>query len=59
MGWAVIVAPIVPTNPRLLPWAAAIGLPIAFGACWLIGAPVLRRMLRKPMSYGRAALSGG
>ncbi|MEL7300444.1 MAG: hypothetical protein AAFM92_08695 [Pseudomonadota bacterium] len=43
----------------LLPWVAGIGLPIAFALCWLIGAPLLWRVMARPVGRGRAALTGG
>ena len=40
-------------------WAAAIGLPIAFIASWLISAPILNRLMRKNISWFQAAVWGG
>ena len=37
-----------------LSWAAGIGLPVAFLACWRIAAPV-RRAMRKPVTWLEAA----
>ncbi len=42
----------------MLPLTAVIGLPIALGACWLIAAPILRRLMRRPITWPRAALWG-
>lgn len=39
-------------------WAAVIGLPIAFAVSWLIAAPILKRMMRSPITWLRAASSG-
>ncbi len=45
--------------PLLLPLAAIVGLPIAFIATYSIGMPILRRVMRKSVTYPRAALGGG
>ncbi len=39
-------------------YAAIIGLPIAFAASWGISAPILWRILQRPVGYLRAAGSG-
>jgi hypothetical protein len=64
LGWIVVTADsfraLGPEAVLLfLPFAAIIGLPVAFLACWLIGAPILARMTRRSVSYPRAALCGG
>jgi hypothetical protein len=64
IGWMVITAfSFQALGPEgvlfFLPFAAIIGLPVAFLACWLIGAPILARMTRRSLSYPRAALCGG
>ena len=41
-----------------LPFFVAIGLPIAFLSTWLIGGPIIRRVMRRPVGWLRAALSG-
>ena len=46
-------------NPLILPWVALFGLPIAFGCAWLIGAPLLWRMMKRPITWTQAALGGG
>lgn len=38
--------------------AAILGLPVAFAGCALVGRPVLRRMMQRPIGWRRAA-SGG
>ncbi|MCT4557875.1 MAG: hypothetical protein N4A61_07425 [Pelagimonas sp.] len=43
----------------LLPFAAILGLPIAYGCCWLIGRPILGILLRSPVSWSKAAGWGG
>jgi hypothetical protein len=45
--------------PLLLPLAAIVGLPIAFIATYLIGMPILWSVMRKSVTYQRAALGGG
>ena len=42
----------------LLPFAAIIGLPIAFLLTALVGAPVLKRVTLRAISWLRAAISG-
>ncbi len=59
LGWLAVVSPLILANPLLLPWAAAFGLPIAFAACWLVGAPILKRVMRRPVTWLRAAIWGG
>ena len=48
LGWLAIVGPALFANPFILPWAAVFGLPIAFTTCWVLGAPILRRLMRTP-----------
>lgn len=59
LGWLAVAGPLLLANPLWLPLAAAFGLPIAFAGCWLIGAPILRRVMRRPVSWLRAAIWGG
>lgn len=67
LGWLVIAAPISAgmSNGGLIQffgvmiWAAAIGLPIAFLASWLISAPILKRLMRKNISWFQAIFGGG
>lgn len=67
LGWLVIAVPISAgiSNAGLLQffsimiWAAAIGLPIAFLACWLIAAPILKKLMRKNISWFQAIFWGG
>ncbi|MDA7964725.1 hypothetical protein [Ruegeria sp.] len=42
----------------MLPWYALVGLPIALLTCWLLLAPILWLLMRKGMSYYRAAYCG-
>lgn len=58
-GWAAVSCPFVfETGLGLLPYAAVFGLPVAFLACWLIAAPILKRLMRRPISWRQAAIWG-
>tara|TARA_B110000908_G_scaffold159666_1_gene202104 strand:- start:633 stop:983 length:351 start_codon:yes stop_codon:yes gene_type:complete len=35
-----------------------LGLPIAFGTCWILGAPIIRRLMTRSVSWHSAALGG-
>ena len=67
LGWLSIAVPISAgmSSAGLLQffgimiWAAAIGLPIAFITSWLISAPILKRLMRKNISWFQAAIWGG
>ncbi|WP_439111517.1 hypothetical protein [Lentibacter sp.] len=67
LGWLFVSAPITwgISNGSLLNflglmvWAAAIGLPIAFGASWLVSAPILKRVMHNKITWARAAVWGG
>ncbi|MDC0656551.1 hypothetical protein N6L27_00895 [Leisingera sp. SS27] len=60
LGWTGIALPLsFEIGVGILPWAAAIGLPISFFCCWLIAAPIFRRIMRKEISCFRAAFWGG
>ena len=60
MAWALISIPMTAaTGLSLLVYAAIFGLPISFFCCWLIGAPILRRVMRKRVSALKAAITGG
>ena len=41
-----------------LPFAAVIGLPVAFMFTWLVGGPILRHVMRHPVSWLQAAAWG-
>lgn len=41
-----------------LPFFTAIGLPVAFLSVWLIGGPIIRRIMARPVGWPRAALGG-
>jgi hypothetical protein len=60
LGWACVAVPMaLQSNLGVLIWAAIIGLPISFLCCWVIGAPVLKRIMQKEISVFGAALGGG
>lgn len=59
LGWFAVAAPFLFADPFLLPWVAGFGLPIAFAACWLVGAPILRRVMKKPVTWLSAVVWGG
>ncbi len=59
LGWFVVALPSLLHNPFALPWIAVFGLPVAYGACWLIGAPILRGLMKYPVSWVSAGLWGG
>ncbi len=67
LGWLFVSAPITWGTSGgsllnflgLMVWAAAIGLPIAFGASWVISAPILKRIMRKKITWIGAAVWGG
>lgn len=58
LGWLVITGPLLLSAPRMIFWVAIIGLPIAFLACWIVAAPVLTYVMRRPISWLRAATWG-
>jgi hypothetical protein len=52
LGWACISIPIaLRTNIGVLIYAAVFGLPLAFLCCWSIGAPILKRAMKKEISW--------
>ncbi len=59
LGWAAVVVLELSWAGPLYLVAAVFGLPIAFLASWLIGAPVLHRVMRRTVTYPRAAFFGG
>jgi len=60
IGWACIVLPLVVlTGPATLVYGAIYGLPISFLCCWVIGAPILKRLMRREITLVRAAFWGG
>jgi hypothetical protein len=60
LGWAGVAGPMaLQSNFGILLWAAILGLPIAFMACWMLGAPILRRIMHKSITWFAAACWGG
>jgi hypothetical protein len=59
LGWAVVTVWTFGLFVWLYPIAAVFGLPIAYVTCWLVGAPVLRRVMRRAVPFPRAAFFGG
>lgn len=63
LGWAVVTAMQLGQGTwfqmlGLLPVAAIIGLPIAFLVSWVLVGPMLSRVMRKPVTWPRAAVWG-
>lgn len=68
LGWLAVAGPIMAIETFswpsalaiviVLPVVAVMGLPIAFTACWMVGAPILWRAMRYPMSWVAAACWG-
>lgn len=50
LGWFSVVWPAL-LEPKILLPAAIIGLPIAFLACWCVAAPILWRIMLRPISW--------
>jgi hypothetical protein len=59
LGWSVFtVLTSILVGPIALPFALVLGLPIAFGTCWILGAPIIRRLMTRSVSWDKAALGG-
>jgi hypothetical protein len=59
LGWSVFtVLTSILVGPLAVPLAIALGLPIAFGTCWILGAPIIRRLMTRSVSWHSAALGG-
>lgn len=60
LGWAVFVVPMAVGNASLaiLIFGAIFGLPIAYLCCWVIGAPILKHVMRNEISWMAAAKWG-
>lgn len=39
-------------------WAAVLGLPIALGVCWIVAAPILKHVMRRPVTWASAGFWG-
>ena len=60
LGWTCVALPVaIESNIGVLIWVAIVGLPISFLCCWLIGAPVLKHIMRNEISWAGAVLWGG
>jgi hypothetical protein len=68
LGWSGVVLPIAIVTAfagsighaiTALLLLGFVGLPLAFAGSWIIGAPVLRYLMRRPVGWFRAALWGG
>ena len=59
LAWALISLPLsAATGLSMLAYTAIFGLPTSFICCWLVGAPILKRIMRKPISAPKAAATG-
>ena len=60
IGWACIAIPLaILSNIFVLVYAAIFGLPVSFLCCWVIGAPILKYLMRNEITWGKAASWGG
>lgn len=52
LGWLSVSAPLVWLfGPLALFFGVVLGLPTAFAACWLVGAPIVWRLMRRPITW--------
>jgi hypothetical protein len=63
LGWAGIVGwnlwgTVEGPDPFGLLLFAVFGLPISLLSCWIIGGPVIRNLMRRPVSWGSAVAGG-
>ena len=59
LGWSCVALPFVSEmGVSILPLAAIFGLPVAFIVCWVIVAPILKRLMRHAISWTSAAIWG-
>jgi hypothetical protein len=63
LGWTGVTAMELGGGTRsqilfYFPFFAGIGLPVAFLATWFIGGPIIRRIMRRPVGWLRAAAGG-
>jgi hypothetical protein len=56
LGW--LAAELVVFRGSLFPFTLIVGIPIAFVFCWMVVAPILYRMMQRPVSWVRAAAGG-
>ncbi|MEM6357319.1 MAG: hypothetical protein AAF844_16780 [Pseudomonadota bacterium] len=60
LGWLSVVWPIVlALNLGMLTIAALVGMPIATLCCYLIVAPILEQLMKRPVGWRKAARWGG
>lgn len=60
LGWACFTIVLVSQSHIInLYWAILFGLPLSFLCCWVIGAPILKHVMRKEITWQRAAFWGG
>ena len=60
LGWAFVVTPMAVVNASIAPliFGALFGLPIAYLCSWLIGAPILKHVMRNEIGWLAAAKWG-
>lgn len=61
LGWLMVAAPytLAPQfHPDTLLLFAVVGLPVSYLVCWSVVAPILRKIMRHPISWANAAYSG-
>ena len=52
LGWLSVSAPLVWLfGPLAMFFGVMLGLPTAFAACWVIGAPIVWRLMRRPITW--------
>lgn len=52
LGWLSVSAPLVWLfGPLALFFGVVLGLPTAFAACWLVGAPIVWRLMQRPITW--------
>lgn len=59
LGWLAVTGPSLGPKLPFLIYAAIFGLPIAFLVSWVITAPILKRVMRRSVSWSRAIVWGG
>ncbi|WP_422372310.1 hypothetical protein [Hoeflea sp.] len=60
LGWLIVVAYLTypQSDPGIWLMSAIIGLPVSYLVSWSVVAPTLRKIMRHPISWARAAYSG-
>ena len=60
IGWACVAIPMTALSGlSVIIYAVIFGLPISFLCCWVIGAPILKYVMRREITWIRAVLWGG